>query len=43
MTIKLGSIIGISELLIGLSGKSHMHILHNEMKDSVFLKSLTQN
>jgi hypothetical protein len=43
MTTKLGSIIGISEILIGLAGKSHIHQLHNEMKDSVFLKSLTQN
>jgi hypothetical protein len=43
MTTKLGSIIGIGEILIGLAGKSHIHQLHNEMKDSVFLKSLTQN
>lgn len=43
MSTKLGSIIGIGEVLIGLAGKSNIHQLHNEMKDSVFLKSLTQN
>ena len=43
MNIKLGSIIGIGEILLGLKGKSSMHQLQNEMKDSVFLKSLTQN
>jgi hypothetical protein len=26
-----------------MRGKSHLHQLHNEMKDSVFLKSFTQN
>ena len=41
--VKLGSIIGISEVLLGLKGLSHNHQLQNEMKDSVFLKSLTQN
>lgn len=28
---------------MGLKGKSNIHQLQNEMKDSVFLKSLTQN
>jgi hypothetical protein len=41
--IRLGCIIGIGEVLLGLKGLSHVHQLHNEMKDSVFLKSLTQN
>lgn len=43
MAVRLGSIIGIGEILIGLNGKSHEHQVHDEMKDSVFLKSLTQN
>ena len=30
-------------MLLGLIGKSCQHQLQNEMKDSVFLKSLTQN
>lgn len=41
--VKLGSIIGIGEILLGLKGFSQNHQLQNEMKDSVFLKSLTQN
>lgn len=43
MSTRLGSLIGLGELIIGLAGLSHIHQLHNEMKDSVFLKSLTQN
>lgn len=43
LSVKLGTIIGIGEILLGLKGLSHTHQLHNEMKDSVFLKSLTQN
>lgn len=43
MNVKLGSIIGIGEIMLGLSGLSHQHQLIGEMKDSVFLKSLTQN
>lgn len=39
----MGTIIGIGEILLGLKGLSHNHQLQNEMKDSVFLKSLTQN
>lgn len=42
-SVKLGSIIGIGEILLGLKGYSQNHQLQNEMKDSVFLKSLTQN
>ncbi len=43
LSVRLGSVIGLSEVLLGLRGKSHLHQLHNEMKDSVFLKSFTQN
>jgi hypothetical protein len=43
INVKLGTIIGIGEILLGLKGLSHNHQLQNEMKDSVFLKSLTQN
>ena len=43
LTVKLGSLIGLSEVLLGLKGLSHIHMMHNEMKDSVFLKSMTQN
>lgn len=43
MNVKLGTIIGIGEIFMGLSGLSHKHQLFGEMKDSVFLKSLTQN
>lgn len=43
LNVKLGALIGLSEALLGLRGLSHLNMLHNEMKDSVFLKSLTQN
>ena len=43
LNVKLGSIIGIGEILLGLKGHCQNHQLQNEMKDSVFLKSLTQN
>ena len=43
LNVKLGSLIGISEVLLGLKGFAHLHMMHNEMKDSVFLKSMTQN
>lgn len=43
MSVKLGAIIGLGEVLMGLRGLSHHHQMINEMKDSVFLKSLTQN
>jgi hypothetical protein len=43
LNVKLGTIIGLGEVLLGLRGKSHLHQMHNEMKDSVFLKSFTQN
>jgi hypothetical protein len=42
-SVKLGAIIGVGEILLGLKGFSSSHQLQNEMKDSVFLKSLTQN
>lgn len=43
LNVKLGALMGLSEVLLGLRGLSHLHMMHNEMKDSVFLKSLTQN
>jgi hypothetical protein len=43
LNVKLGTIIGLGEVLMGLRGKSHLHQMHKEMKDSVFLKSFTQN
>jgi len=43
LTVKLGAFIGLSEVLLGLRGLSHLHMMQNEMKDSVFLKSMTQN
>ena len=43
LNVKLGSLIGLSEVLLGLKGLSHMHMMQGEMKDSVFLKSMAQN
>jgi hypothetical protein len=34
---------GISEILVGLSGNGHLHNMRDEMKESVFLKTLTKN
>jgi hypothetical protein len=41
--IRHGALYGISEILIGLSGNGHLHNMKNEMKESVFLKTLTKN
>ena len=43
LNVKLGALIGLSEALLGLRGLSHLHMMQGEMKDSVFLKSMTQN
>lgn len=29
LTVKLGAIIGLSEILLGLKGLSHLHMMHN--------------
>ena len=41
--VRHGSIYGIGDILIGLSGKSHIHNMNDVMKDSVFLRSFTKN
>lgn len=41
--IRHGAIYGVSEILIGLAGKSHQHCCVNMMKDSIFLKSMSKN
>lgn len=41
--IRHGAIYGVSEIIIGLAGKSHLHCCVNLMKDSIFLKSLSKN
>jgi hypothetical protein len=39
--IRHGALYGIGDILIGLSGKSNLHNLFDEMKDSIFLRSLS--
>ena len=41
--IRHGALYGIGEILIGLAGKSEQNNLKDEMKDSIFLKSMTKN
>lgn len=43
VNVRHGAIYGISEILLGLAGKSEMHCMMGEMKDSVFLKTVTKN
>lgn len=38
-----GAVLGVGEILIGLSGKSHENCLKDSMKDSIFLKTMTVN
>jgi len=38
-----GAIYGICEIICGLNGKGHMHNMKDDMKDSVFLKTMTKN
>ncbi len=38
-----GSIYGLGDMLIALKGKSYLHNCKDEMKDSIFLRSLSQN
>jgi hypothetical protein len=41
--VRHGAIYGLIDIIIGLSGISHMHNMRGEMKDSIFLKSLNTN
>lgn len=41
--IRHGALYGIAEILLGLAGKSELHNLKDEMKDSVFLRSVNKN
>lgn len=43
VNIRHGALYGISEIICGLSGQGHLHCMKDEMKDSVFLKTLSQN
>ncbi len=36
-----GSIYGLGDMLIGLNGKSNLHNFKDEMKDSIFLRSMS--
>lgn len=41
--IRHGAIYGVSEILCGLAGQCHMHNMKDDMKDSVFLRTLSKN
>lgn len=41
--VRHGALYGIGDIFIGLAGKSEFHCMRNEMKDSVFLRSLSKN
>ena len=41
VNVRHGALFGIAEIICGLSGNSHLNCMKNEMKDSVFLKTLT--
>ena len=41
--VRHGALYGISDILISLAGKNYMHNMKDEMKDSIFLRSLTKN
>jgi len=41
--VRHGAIYGVSEILLGLAGRSDSHCCVNLMKDSIFLKSLSKN
>lgn len=43
INVRHGAVYGISEILLGLAGKSELHCMMDEMKDSVFLKTVTKN
>ena len=38
-----GSLFGLAEVLIGISGQSHLHYWCQYMKDSVFMRYLSKN
>ncbi len=39
--VRHGAVYGISEILVGGCGKSTLHNMKDEMKDSIFLKTLS--
>jgi hypothetical protein len=41
--VRHGMLFGIAEIIIGLAGKSYLHNLKEEMKESIFLKTMTKN
>jgi len=41
--IRHGALYGIAEILVGACGRSDLHNMKGEMKDSVFLKTLSSN
>lgn len=41
--IRHGAVYGIGEILLGLSGQCEIHCMNDEMKDSVFLKTVAKN
>lgn len=43
MFVRHGSVFGISEILLGLCGRSGENCMIHAMKDSIFLKSMTTN
>lgn len=38
-----GAILSVAEIILGLSGKSHLHCMVDSAKDSIFLKTMTTN
>ncbi|EGR30268.1 tubulin-specific chaperone d, putative [Ichthyophthirius multifiliis] len=43
LEVRHGAIYGIAEILVGACGKSELHNMKDEMKDSIFLRTLSQN
>lgn len=43
ISVRHGAVYGISEILLGICGKSNEHCMIDEIKDSVFLKTMTKN
>jgi hypothetical protein len=43
VNVRHGALYGIAEILIGLCGQGHLNCMKDEMKDSVFLKTVSKN
>ena len=43
VNVRHGAMYGIAEILCGITGQGHMHNMKDEMKDSVFLKTMSKN